>query len=83
MALPPPTHQSRNINEADPSPARWASRDAQASLGPSMWEGLVYRGTALAIRREWDMLGKSTLCPLAGGSSSINMPPIPPPSSLC
>ena len=29
------------------------------------------------------MLGKSTLCPLAVGSGSINMPPIPPPSSLC
>lgn len=29
------------------------------------------------------MLGKSTLCPLAGGSGSINMPPIPPPSLLC
>lgn len=81
--LPPPTHQSRNINEADLSPACWASGDARASLGPSVWEGLVYRGTVLAIRRERDLLGKSTLCPLAGGSGSINMPPIPPPSSLC
>lgn len=63
--------------------ARWASGDARASLGRSMWEGLVYRGTALAIQRERDMLGKSTLCPLAGGSGSINMPPIPPPSLLC
>lgn len=48
-----------------------------------MREKLVYRGTASAIWRERDMLGKSTLCPLAGGSGSINMPPIPPPSSLC
>lgn len=46
-------------------------------------KGWFYRGTALAIRREKDLLGKSTLCPLAGGSGSINMPPIPPPSSLC
>lgn len=28
------------------------------------------------------MQGKSTLCPLAGGSGSANMPPIPPPPSL-
>lgn len=45
-------------------------------------KGLVYRGTASAIRRERDMQGKSTLCPLAGGSGSANMPPIPPPPSL-
>lgn len=45
-------------------------------------EGLVYRGTASAIRRERDLQGKSTLCPLAGGSGSASMPPIPPPPSL-
>lgn len=39
--------------------------------GKGWYEG----GTAPAIRRERDMLGKSTLCPLAGGSGSISMPP--------